>query len=302
MRVGAVVLNHGNWPEVGSTIRSLLEQTRPLSRIVLVDNASELPADQLEAAFPEVELIRAARNLGYAGGMNLGITSLRGGSDAYLLVTHDCLADPDLVAGLAGHLERRVRVGIAAPRLVYRSAPEVLWGAGGGIDPGTWEPFRYGWGERSDDWASKEPMSVAWVDGACWVIRATTFEDVGPLDEDFFLYYEETTYCFDVRAHGWDVVCLPALRAQQEPSEVPYYLQVRNWLRFVSRTAPVRQLSGCLRAVLRDAVRRVREGERRIPLAQVAGMVAFLLRRYGPPPRFLQDPRSSIQPPSDESP
>ena len=73
MRVGAVVLHYRLWPQVRSTLEGLASQTRPPDDLVVVDNRSgDGSLGELRTAFPEIEIVETAANLGYAGGMNVG--------------------------------------------------------------------------------------------------------------------------------------------------------------------------------------------------------------------------------------
>ena len=59
------------------------------------------------------------------------------------------------------------------------------------------------------DWDHDTPRQVDWVLGACLMIRRQAWEAVGPLDEGFFMYYEDIDWCYRARAAGWDVYYLP---------------------------------------------------------------------------------------------
>jgi GT2 family glycosyltransferase len=82
---------------------------------------------------------------------------------------------------------------------------------------------------------SQQPRSVDWVFGACLLVRRKAIDLVGPLDEEYFMYTEETDWCYRMRRGGWDVYYLPDAR-------------VKHWSGQSSNTAPIRKRSQLYRS------------------------------------------------------
>jgi GT2 family glycosyltransferase len=291
VRVGVVVLHFRFWPEIRSTLSALLAQTRPPDRIVVVDNrSSDGSVPRLREAFPSVEVIEAPSNLGYGGGMNLGLEHLlEGGMDAVLLLTHECRMAPDALEALIARLDDAPAVGALGPLLAYRSSPDVVFSAGGEIDPAAWRPRHVREPRLVAEWAGAPPRAVEWLDGAAVLVRAAAVRDAGPLDEGYFLYFEETEYLLSLQRLGWSVECVPAALAWQEPGNKPTYLWLRNRLRFLARTAPkrhvLRETSRLAASVLKNSI----VPNRMLTRAQIQdrrrALVHFLARRWGPDSR-----------------
>jgi hypothetical protein len=94
MQVAAVVLHYRGWPGMGHALDALLNGERAPDKLLIVDNCPRCQAAaQIEQAYPMAEVIRADSNLGYAGGMNLGLARVSD-ADAVLLLTQDCVLDP----------------------------------------------------------------------------------------------------------------------------------------------------------------------------------------------------------------
>jgi GT2 family glycosyltransferase len=288
VKVGAVVLHYRFWPEVRSTLNAVLAQTRPPDRLLVVDNRScDGSVPRLREAFPTVEVFEAEGNLGYAGGMNLGLGHLLGlGMDAVLLLTHECRLAPEALEALVGRLEEEETVGAVGPLLAYRSAPSVVFSAGGEIDRTTWRPRHLQEPGLVAEWAGRPPRAVEWLDGAAVLMRSAAAREAGMLDEDYFLYFEETEYLLKLQRLGWSVECVPAAVAWQEPGNRPTYLWLRNRLRFLARTAPKRHV---LREATRLAASVVRNSvisNRTLTRSQIQdrrrALVHFLIRRWGP--------------------
>jgi GT2 family glycosyltransferase len=283
--LGVVILHHDRWPGVLATIESVIANGVDPESIVVVDNAS--PSDALAAlrrADPRVEVIALPRNDGYAVGMNAGLR--RWPDRDVLVLTHDCVLELGALAELRAPLADPT-VGMAGPLLCLRSDPDVVWSAGGRYD-GRRITHR---GFRTPRSSLPEPttVDVDWLDGACLVLRRDALDAVGPFDEHYFLYFEETDLAFRLRRAGYRVVCARRAVAEQEPSPRPEALFVRNQLRFlqrqVSTRAALRRAAHEMRRVARLLLSRDRAWRRRGVLVS-RGVVGWL---RGTDPRALYE-------------
>ncbi len=293
MKIGAIVLHYRFWPEVRSTLDALLAQTRPPDRLVVVDNqSSDGSVPRLREAFPEIDVVEAQGNLGYGAGMNLGMKQLLDcGMDAILLLTHECRLAPDALEALVGRLEEQPTVAAVGPLLAYRSEPSVVFSAGGEIDRTMWRPRHFHIPRLVAGWVGSPPRDAEWLDGAAVLLRSDAVRGAGMLDEDYFLYFEETEYLLKLRRLGWSVECVPAALAWQEPGTRPTYLWIRNRLRFLARTAPKRHVlreAGRLGAsVVRNSLIANRSLTRTQIQDRKRALLHFLIRRWGPDVRRL---------------
>jgi GT2 family glycosyltransferase len=185
-----------------------------------VDNGSE--REDLEGlcqAFPQVAIIINSRNLGFARAANQGIQRSQG---RYLM-----LLNPDalLTAGSLGHLitylDAHPQVGIIGPRVTNtdgtiqgsaRAFPGLLTAFFGRTSFFTRYFPRNPISRRHMPALNSQldrPQPVDWVSGACMVIRRRLVEEVGGLDERFFLYWEDADFCWRIQKSGWQVVYDP---------------------------------------------------------------------------------------------
>jgi GT2 family glycosyltransferase len=221
--IGVVILHYRHWPSAKGTIEDVRAQTVPVE-LVVVDNASgDGCADQIRRAFPDVEVIEAPRNDGYAAGMNLGLARLAH-CDAVLLCTHEVRLPPECIQHLRSRLLHRVA---AVGPLLRNDRDGSVWSSGGYIDDRR-HPVHH-----AD--VPTRPREVAWLDGACWLLRREAIDQAGPIDESFFLYMEEIDYASRLRKLGWTLVCAPEVVVTQAPGRMPPTLFGRNWLRWVRR-------------------------------------------------------------------
>lgn len=288
--VGAVVLLYRSWPGVCETIDALLRQSHPPASVLVVDNGSEeSELSELEATYPGIELIRAGSNRGYSAGMNLGIARMQqSGFGQILLLTHDCILDPQCLNRLGSRMDDNPRLGAVGPLLRRRDDPGAVWSAGGGIRTGNGHPHHLGSGEPVEQWHYRPPHPVEWLDGACLLLNAEAVSQAGLLDERFFLYFEDAEYACRLKRAGWEVECVPAAVAAQEPSELPEYLTVRNRLGFMRSCGPRSLLWAELRRIglnlVRDSLRPPSAAQRDTLAERARALFDFLLNRWGPPP------------------
>jgi len=192
------------------------------SEIIVVDNAShDGSADMVAAEFPQIRLIRAPHNLGFAGGNNLGHAAARG--EFLVLVNSDAFIEPGALRRGLARMRRRPEVGLAGGLLVgkdqrpepsARRFPSPLNDFLSLTGLAALYPHSRFFGRFDRTWANPlNPAEVDWVPGAFCIIRRAALATVGFFDERFFLYYEEVDLCRRLRAAGWSVWYWPDLKA-----------------------------------------------------------------------------------------
>ena len=187
--------------------------------VIVVDNASEDgTVDAVRTQFPEVRIIANAENLGFTGGNNQGLALARG--RFLFLLNPDTLPQPGSIAHLARFLAAHPDVGMVGPRLWYgdgspqpnrRRFPTLatLFAESTIIQhyfPGLRLFQRYIMADRPED----EPQEVDWLVGAALMARRAVYEQIGGLDEGFFMYSEEMDWCKRAKDAGWRIAYEPA--------------------------------------------------------------------------------------------
>jgi GT2 family glycosyltransferase len=190
----------------------------PDVEVIVIDSASADGTPAMVAAeFPAVRLVASDQNLGYAGGNNLGLGHARG---RYLFVLNpDTELRPGALDALRAYLDAHPRVGAAGPQVLRpdgtpqptrRRFPTL----GLAFFESTWlqRLAPRGWLRRyyAEDLPDGQAVAVDWVVGAALFVRRAAYEQVGGLDEDFFMYSEELDWQRRFRAAGWEVHHVPA--------------------------------------------------------------------------------------------
>jgi len=182
-------------------------------RVVVVDNASpDSSPDMVEANFPAVQLIRSSVNLGFAGGNNLGIRACDPDSPYILLLNSDTVVQPGALKTLIRFMDEHPETGICGPRLLlpdgtpqhysFGRDPTLPYLIARGLKQGLL-------GRSMHNWATEEVQKTDWVSGACMLVRRSAIDQVGLLDERFFMYFEDNDWCLRMRKAGWEIRYFP---------------------------------------------------------------------------------------------
>jgi N-acetylglucosaminyl-diphospho-decaprenol L-rhamnosyltransferase len=211
-RVAAIVVTYDALPWIENCLGSLLGV-----ETVVVDNGSrDGTVDFVRERFPDVTLIETG-NRGLGAGWNIG---LRATSSRYaLLLNADAWLLEDALDRLVGFADTRPRAAIVGPRLLnqdgtlqrsvrgfptlWRLATEYFFLRKLAPSSSALNAF-YAGGFDHD-----ETRDVEVVMGACMLVRRDAVDQVGTCDEDYFLFSEETDWCFRFREAGWEVVFFP---------------------------------------------------------------------------------------------
>lgn len=216
-----IIINYNSTLPLLHCVKSLLNAAGTISLSIYVhDNASKKDdVNRLTTDFPEVLLTKNDRNLGFAKAVN---NALKQGAAPYILILNpDTLVQPDLLSDAIRHMEDHPDIGILGPMIFdsdgaiqgsARAFPNPLTALFGRKsilskifpnNPITRENILTA---RSD---GVTPMEVDWVSGACMLVRREAVNQVGPLDDKFFMYWEDADWCRRMWRKGWKVVYFP---------------------------------------------------------------------------------------------
>src|SRR5260370_23149874 len=133
-RVDVLLLNWNGWRDTVECLRSLEKLSYPDFSVVVIDNGStDDSVAQIRGAFPAVTIVEAGKNLGFAGGCNLGITyALRGGAEYVWLLNNDTKVDACALRAMIETAEADPRIGAVGSAIYSMAEPERLQAWGGG--------------------------------------------------------------------------------------------------------------------------------------------------------------------------
>jgi GT2 family glycosyltransferase len=236
--VAIVILNWNGCEETLACLEAIKGITYPRFYPIVVDNGStDGSVARLRAAHPELEILETRRNLGYAGGNNVGITrALQMGADYVLVLNNDARLERESlshaveVAQLLG--ENAGVVGFATYSYEH---PEVLQDFG--LIEDSEEGAFYLHVPEESELAGKNFLPITSAHGCAMLLSRRLLEKIGLLDEDFFLMAEECDLCARARLAGFAVVGATRARVthkgsiafggEQTPARIFYILRNR---------------------------------------------------------------------------
>ncbi len=210
-----------------------LRHTMLALRVVVVDNAShDGSAAMVANEFSNVELVARNDNLGFAGGTNLALRQLGFGAeptsgacvDLALLLNPDTIVHPGALELLVAFLAAHPRVGMVSPRLLnadgslQRAAfrfPTLAMTILDLFPPGEVLPGRFydsWWQGRYPQELGDTPFAIDHPLGACILVRREVIQQIGLLDQGYFMYAEEVDWCLRARRSGWAIWQVPQAR------------------------------------------------------------------------------------------
>ena len=225
-----------------------LIDTLPLNdetiEVIVVDNAStQDEATELEKRYPLIIVIRSDKNLGFAGGNNLGIKAAHG---KYLFfINNDAiLPQPSALSLLITRLESSDQIGMVCPKIRFTWGKQPIQYAGyTPLSKITLRNKSIGFGEQ-DNGQYDTPHPTPYAHGAAMMVKREIIEKVGMMPECYFLYYEELDWSMMIRRAGYEIWYEPACTIFHKESQttgqmspLKTYFITRNRLLFAQRNA-----------------------------------------------------------------
>jgi GT2 family glycosyltransferase len=210
LTLSVCILNWNGRAYLEECLRALYAQDYPADDILVVDNGStddSIPF--LRERFPALAIHETGSNLGYAAGNNVALR--RPAADVVFLLNPDVVLSPGCLGEIAAAMSADPSIGVAGCKLWYPGG-RLLQHAGGYLTHPQAFPGHFGLGER-DEGQHDAPRDVDYIIGAAMAIRRELVERIGPLDEGYFLYFEDADFCARARRAGFRVTYLPQATA-----------------------------------------------------------------------------------------
>ena len=256
-----IILNYKRWDETVESVRSVFASSYPAVKVVVVDNASgnasleqirqalasaddkdlRQPALMDHTAFSAMRpadlgrltLVQNHRNAGFAGGNNIAIRTLCQ-EDAWLcLLNPDMTLERDALLHLIRCAERKENSIVGTVHRSYQNPEKLVMYGGARVN--------YWSGNSSLILREKDIRRIQFISGGCLLTDAASYRTIGPLPEDYFLYWEETDWCYKATANGYSIiVCRDAISYDKRSTAIGNgfiadYFYVRNGLLFLRK-------------------------------------------------------------------
>jgi GT2 family glycosyltransferase len=248
-RVSIITVNFNQKQVTEALLASIATtNTYPGLEVIVVDNGStENNVPGWKLAYPDIHFIRSEKNLGFAGGNNIGIAEATG--DYFFLVNNDTEFTPGLVAILVAILENNAQIGMVCPKIHYFDEPGMLQYAGF-TEMNYYTARNSAIGQFEQDRGQYDDLTgpTGYAHGAAMMVKRECIDKAGLMAENFFLYYEELDWCDHIKKAGYQIWLQPkALIYHKESvsvgraSALKEYFMNRNRILFIRRNAKWQQ-------------------------------------------------------------
>lgn len=203
--VGIVIVNYNGEAYQNECIKSLYQMKYSNFKIIVVDSGStDNSLIILKEQFPEVIVLEQFDNVGVAKGNNIGINySIKLGMKYTLLLNNDTEVDSLLLSKLVENATPRT---VTVPKIYYYDPSDLLWYAGGELDwrkiTGTHEGYR----QKEIAYGSEKSRLVTYSPTCCMLIDNSIFLKTGLMDENYFMYYDDTDFCVRLNENGINIL------------------------------------------------------------------------------------------------
>ncbi|GED82512.1 MULTISPECIES: glycosyltransferase family 2 protein [Latilactobacillus] len=240
MKIAILILNYNNYEDTKECIERLTKLSIDNSRIIVIDNHSSddsLVKLRKLSNSKSFELLSAKRNKGFAAGNNMGIKyAIKKGMDYVVILNNDFILNEDIISPMTEYLNQNRNVGVVGPS---------IWSQNVLINIGNKVNFR---NVKYDNSISLDNASniidADYIVGACMVSRVEAIKKVGLLPEEYFLNFEETSWCLMFKRKGYRIECLTQFSGNHlgngtigKISGMQVYFLRRNIVLFVRRNA-----------------------------------------------------------------
>lgn len=202
-----IIPNWNGKDDLPACLDSLLQQSIAATIIVVENGSTDGSLEFLTKNYPNITTLPQKKNLGFAGGVNVGIQhAMRQGFQYIALLNNDAVVERDWLQQLVNALEKDSKIGIATCKFIHADKKHLdstgdlytTWGL----------PFPRGREEPLSNQYDKD-VYVFGASGGASLYRTALFREIGLFDETFFAYYEDVDLSFRAQLAGWKVLYVP---------------------------------------------------------------------------------------------
>lgn len=284
-RLSVITVNYNGLHDTCALLDHLAFDPKDTEVIVVDNGSANNEAETIAARYSNVKCIRSERNLGFAGGNNLGIRHAHG---KYLFfVNNDTEVSMDDIDRLIKRIDTSEHIGIVCPKIrFYYGERHIQYAGFTSMSRITCRNRGIGYDE-TDQGQYDTARPTAFAHGAAMMVRKDTIDKVGPMPECYFLYYEEMDWSMMMKRYGYQIWYEPSATVFHKESQSTgansplktYYL-TRNRLLFIKRNSEHFRLLSYLYMICivgtRDIIKNVLCGKIKLAKATINGVIDFI--------------------------
>lgn len=246
MKIVAITINYKNPDMTLHCIQSFLEHDNSIDEVIIVNN-DDVDFPVISNKYKKnIHTINNHKNVGFAGGVNIGIDyALKNGADYILLINNDTIISKPICHDLLACFQEKKDAGIVGPSIRFVKNGQTLYDLGGYIS--------LFWGRTYHDEVTiceDEPIrEVTYMSGCCMLIKKEVFAYVKSFDESYFLYYEDVDFCLRASSFGFKIYVVPSCvidhqlsKTVGKLSKTAVYHQTRSALIFAKKRLGIQKI------------------------------------------------------------
>lgn len=209
-RTAIILLNWNSYEHTANCIASLQNVTPANFDVIVVDNgSSDGSGTMLKQNFAHIKYIQAPTNLGFAGGNNKGFEyAIAHGYEYSLMLNNDTFVEPNFLELLTNYMDAHKNVGAIQPKIFFNNNRQKIWNGGSYFL--SWLGWTYSKNYmRTAGPAQNNFAEVDWITGCALLVRTSIVQQIGALNDHFFIYYEDVDFSFRIRQAGYKLIFHP---------------------------------------------------------------------------------------------
>ena len=221
-KLAIILVNWNQYELTRSCILSILNCDYKNLKIIVVDNNSEdKSVDLLKSEFDYVNLIQNQSNLGFTGANNIGISMARDlGFEFIMLLNNDTEVENSFIEPLLERFELEKDLGAIQPLILNFYERDIVWNYGGKFNRFFGNPVTLYKNFRKDNLIKSKYTD--WITGCCFVFRSRLIDQIGYLDDDYFVYYEDVDYSIKITNAGY--------KLGLEKNSIIFHHEGKSWI------------------------------------------------------------------------
>lgn len=300
-----IILNFNRHKDCIQCVNSLLGLEYENFQILIIDNSSDVSdreklrefIETLKLKCSKIKYLELPQNLGFAGGNNVGIkTAIEEGAEFIWLVNNDVIVAPKSLKMLVKCAQEEEKAAFVGSKIFFFDQPDLIQHAGGKVCSWKAVTRHIGLGQKDQPEFSKR-KTVDFVTGASLLVRVKALNQIGLMDESYFLYWEDTNWMVRGRKKGWltyyepnSIVWHKGSITLAESSYLLTYYGTRNALIFARRNysllhflcALFLRTGLVLFIILTSLIKREFKEDPKITVARILGIWHALRGKRGP--------------------
>lgn len=204
--VSVVVVTRNRRKDLIKCLMSIKASSYKKIEIIVVDNDTNTPVSSwLKKILPNAKIIRSDKNLGAAGGRNLGMNFTKGGY--VLFIDDDARVQKEMIEELLKVIQKLPEIGIVQPKIFNMEEKNILQGIGCKISLLTGRISALG--IREIDRGQYDGIEEIPTVGCIWMVKKEVIEKIGKYDEEYFIPYEDLDFSLRARQNGFKIFFVP---------------------------------------------------------------------------------------------